>query len=105
MAGRRKESLRWFEIFPVEEALATSLKTDPKDVLIVDIGGSHGHDLIRLKENHPNLAGRFVLQDLPETVNSIPSPFPEIEPMIHDFFTPQPIIGKCTTTVQPSGLH
>lgn len=93
MAGRRKEMLRWFEIFPVTEKLTAGLRSDPKNALIVDIGASHGHDLVRFKERVNDLPGRFILQDLPETINSIPNPLPGIELMIYDFFTPQPVIG------------
>lgn len=93
MAGRRKEMLRWFEIFPVTEKLTTGLRSGPKDALMVDIGASHGHDLVRFKERYNDLPGRSILQDLPETIDSIQNPLPGIEPMIYDFFTPQPVIG------------
>lgn len=93
MAGRRREMLRWFEIFPISKKLTTELRTGPKDSVIVDIGASHGHDLIRFKERHSDLPGRFILQDLPETIHSIQNPLPGIEPMIYDFFTPQPVIS------------
>lgn len=93
MAGRRKEMFRWFEIFPITDKLTAGLRSGSKDVLIVDIGASHGHDLVRFKERHNDLSGRFILQDLPETIDSIKIPLPGIEPMIYDFFTPQPVIG------------
>ena len=93
MAARRKEMLRWFEIFPVAEKITTGLRSGPLDVLMVDIGGSHGHDLLRFKERHNDLPGRVILQDLPETIDSIKLPLPGIEPMVHDFFKPQYVIG------------
>lgn len=93
MAGRRREVLRWFEIFPITKKLTTELRTGSKDILIVDIGASHGHDLVRFKERYSDLPGRFILQDLPETIESIHNPLPGIEPMIYDFFTPQPVIS------------
>ena len=59
--------------FPVTK-LMTDLRVGPKDVLIVDIGASHGHDLIGFKERYNVLLGRFILQDLPETIDSIQEP-------------------------------
>lgn len=61
MGGRRREALRWFEIFPITEKLTTGLHPDPKSVLMVDIGASHGHDLILFKERNSQLPGRFIL--------------------------------------------
>lgn len=94
MAGRRREMLKWFDIYPAAQNLTSGLRAGPTDVLIVDIGGSHGHDLISFKARHDNLPGRCILQDLPETIESIQNPLSGIEPMAYDFFTPQPIIGK-----------
>ena len=93
MAERRKETTRWFDIFPVE-TLRSRLHPGPQGVLIVDIGGSHGHDLINFRERYIEFPGRLVLQDLPETIDSIHNLRPGIEAMAHDFFTPQPIIGE-----------
>ena len=93
MAGRRKEMFRWFEIFPITGKLTTGLRSDLKTVLIVDIGASHGHDLIRFKERYIDLPGRFILQDLSETIDSMQKSLPGIESMIYDFFTPQPVLG------------
>ena len=93
MAGRRKETLRWFEIFPVTQKLTTELRAGSEDVLIVDVGASHGHDLVRFKERYNDLPGRFILQDLPETIQSIQTPLPGIEAVIYNFFTAQPVIG------------
>lgn len=94
MAGRRSEMLRWFEIYPVAGTLATNLRSGPKDVFLVDIGASQGHDLIRFKEICNKLPGRLILQDLPETIESLQNLPPGIEPMAYDFFTPQPITGE-----------
>ncbi len=93
MAERRKEMFRWFEIFPITEKFTIGLRSGPKDVLMVDIGASHGHDLVRFRERHNDLPGRCILQDLGETIDSIQDALPGIEPMIYDFFAPQPVIG------------
>lgn len=104
MAGRRRETLRWFDIYPAAENLTSGLRSGPQDVLIVDIGGSHGHDLISFKARHNELSGRCILQDLPETIDSIQNPLSGIEAMAYDFFTPQPVISKypLSTAAVPS---
>jgi hypothetical protein len=69
--------------------------TDPKAVLMVDVGGSIGHDLVGFHKQYPDVSGRLVLQDLPTQIEKIDrSTFPSsIEAMGHDFFTPEPIQG------------
>ena len=94
MGGRRKEISEWFEIFPISDAFTKSLDQDPRAVLLVDVGGSHGHDLIQFKKRYPQLPGRLIVQDLPETLISLHTPSREIEWMEYDFFHPQPVQGK-----------
>jgi hypothetical protein len=65
------------------------------EVLIVDVGGSSGHDLVSFRSNHPDIKGRLVLQDLPEAISAAKATGDleklHIEAVEHDFFTPQPI--------------
>ncbi|KAJ5093723.1 S-adenosyl-L-methionine-dependent methyltransferase [Penicillium angulare] len=61
---------------------------------MVDVGGGPGQELSRFKERHPELSGRFVLQDLPLTLNRIEKLPPGIEAVEYDFFMPQPIKGE-----------
>lgn len=60
---------------------------------VVDIGGSHGEVMAAVALRHPNL--RFVVQDLPKTVESRQKLSPELESRIdfmgYDFFTVQPV--------------
>ncbi|POS76739.1 O-methyltransferase [Diaporthe helianthi] len=64
----------------------------------VDIGGSHGFVCVGLAKKWKGM--RFVVQDLPKTVESAPSPVCEdaqvserVEFMAHDFFTTQTVKG------------
>ena len=98
MAARRREAPRWFEIWPVSDTLKSGLRSGPDDVLLVDIGASHGHDLMRFKERYGSFPGRLVLQDLPETTRTIHNLAEGIEAMAYDFFTPQPVAGKFLST-------
>ena len=63
-------------------------------ITLIDVGGGHGPALETILESHLSLPGRFILQDLPDTINQVasdPSRSPlKFEPDIYDFFTPQP---------------
>lgn len=68
---------------------------------VVDLGGSHGELCAALAA--PNPALRFIVQELPRTVQSVdrsalpPAVSPRIEFMEHDFFTPQPVTAAVYT--------
>ncbi|KAI0852445.1 putative O-methyltransferase [Daldinia vernicosa] len=64
--------------------------TGGNDVLLVDVGGGLGHDLLELKEKHPSLPGKLILQDRPEVISAVSSEG-VFEATAHDFFAPQPV--------------
>ena len=66
------------------------------DILLVDVGGGNGHDLIRFLNKYPSAWGRLILQDLPNLIQNLEGLSPGIQAMGHDFFTPQVIKGKWT---------
>lgn len=76
----------------IEDQQLDSLDKD--SVLLVDIGGSRGHDLIAFRQNFKDAQGRLILQDLPHVIEKVPT-LDEwgIEKMSYDFFTPQPMVG------------
>ncbi len=92
MAGTH--AAHWLDWFPVKEEVIKGLEQDEKAVTMVDVGGSLGHELLELKKRYPELPGRLVLQDLPETIKGV-AETKVFEPAVHDFFTPQPVEGKC----------
>ncbi|CZR56844.1 uncharacterized protein PAC_06733 [Phialocephala subalpina] len=90
--------LKWYEVPAIMEAVFGDAKVGKNDVdvLLVDVGGSGGHDLIGFHNAHPSMPGRLILQDLPTTIQSLDAAAlaqQGIEPMGHDFFTPQPVHG------------
>ena len=95
MSGYRQGRPSWMDedFYPVQEGLGRGFKTEMDAVMLVDVGGSIGHDLIELKAKHPQLPGRLILQDLPHIIEKAPE-LEGIEVMEHDFYTPQPIKGK-----------
>ncbi|KAI4097712.1 MAG: hypothetical protein LQ339_006691 [Xanthoria mediterranea] len=64
-------------------------------VLLVDVGGSWGHELAAFARAHPDAHGRLILQDLPKVIEKVKGEAPpaSVECMAYDFFTAQPIKG------------
>lgn len=89
--------------YPVKERLIHGATGDDDSVFLVDVGGSKGHDLTKFLARHPfaTFPGNLVLQDRAEVIDSIPenSLGPGIRVTAHDFFTPQPVEGKCNNFV------
>ncbi|KAJ4298676.1 hypothetical protein N0V88_003707 [Collariella sp. IMI 366227] len=73
-------------------------EVDEKEGVFVDVGGSHGFMCVELARKWRRM--RFVVQDLPRTVETAPRPVCEdeqvagrIELRAHDFFTEQVVQG------------
>lgn len=78
--------------YPVQDHLVKGFDRDAP--LLVDVGGSTGHDLAEFRRKHPEVQGQFILQDLPEVVEKAQTLIsPEIKAMEHDFFKEQPVKG------------
>ena len=105
MAGYAQGRPKWMDtdFYPVAERLGHGLKIDDSKALIVDVGGGLGHDLVEFKKKHPELPGRLILQDLPETIKQIDQINEGIEPTVHDFLSPQPVRG--IFTYNPHRFH
>lgn len=88
--------------FPVLD-LVTGLKNED-DVLLVDVGGSIGHDLSEFHRKWSQTPGRLVLQDLPDVVDKAVSLPSRIQAMPHDFFTEQPVKGMSRVSSHPRHL-
>ncbi|UNI18979.1 hypothetical protein JDV02_005205 [Purpureocillium takamizusanense] len=86
----RYGALPWPDIYPTETIIAAA---KPGRVLIVDIGGSKGHDLEKFRMRHPDTpTGSLVLQDLPDVVQAAKVD-KAIVVQAHDFFMPEPVKG------------
>ncbi|KAK2596136.1 hypothetical protein QQS21_006413 [Conoideocrella luteorostrata] len=85
----------WPEIYPTD-TIITAGKEKPDRALVVDIGGSKGHDLEKFHACHPDIPdGSLVLQDLPDVVKGVQLS-KAILPQAHDFFAEQPVKGART---------
>ena len=89
MTHQRLESRTFLDVYPLQEEMAAH-PIPVSRALFVDIGGGVGHICRTLKERHPNIPGRIILQDLPPTIEQAPSS-EGIEAMAHDYYTPQTI--------------
>lgn len=93
MTGQRQDRANWLDFYPFESQLDVSGLKDENAVLIVDVGGAQGHELLAIKDRFPHLPGRMVLQDVPTTIEQI-NPDGKFECTAHDFFAPQVVKGE-----------
>lgn len=84
MTVQRNGAAPWLSIFPFKELLGDF----HGKTVFVDIGGGFGHQCIAVKETFPELAGKIVLQDLPQALQHVPS-IDGVEVVVHSFFKPQ----------------
>lgn len=97
MGNRRGMQKNWFEMYPVLERFnhtetETEGKGEKDSVLLVDVGGNEGHELVAFRKRFPNLQGRLILQDIPSVVEGITAPLGEnIDIVKYNMFDPQPI--------------
>lgn len=91
MTHQRMGSKSFLDVYPLQEEVANA-PLESTRALFVDIGGGVRHICDALKQQYPDIPGRVIVQDLPETITQAPSR-PGVEAMAHDYFTPQPIKG------------
>jgi len=92
----------WLSSFPMKQEIRSWSNAGPEKVLFVDIGGGFGHQCIGLRAKYPELPGRVILQDIPQTLEHV-QPSPGVEVMAQDFWQPQAIKGM--SPVQPPFSH
>jgi hypothetical protein len=101
MGGYRLGRPSWNDpdVYPVKQNLIAGFNSEQKDengeelAMLVDIGGSYGHDIAKFHHMFPDAPGRLILQDLPVVLNDITDLDTKIERMPYDFNTEQPIKG------------
>lgn len=85
----------WLSKFPVKQEVGCWI-AKPDQALFVDVGGGRGHQCSSFKAKYPELTGRIILQDLPQTLANL-KPIEGVEFMEQDFFKPQDIKGSSTS--------
>jgi len=96
MMTQRQGHPQWLEFYPLEQLFGAVDPQDKDAVLLVDVGGSVGHECHAVATKYPKHPGRIVLEDKPATIDRV-SPV-GFEAIKHDFFTEQPIKGMPSTT-------
>ena len=96
MGGYHQGRPSWMDegFYPIKENLIQGFDDSEGSAMLVDIGGSVGHDMEELHSKHPDLPGRLISQDLPIVIGQIKKLNKRIEPMAYDFTTEQPVKGK-----------
>ena len=90
MVAQRQGARTWLDSFHFESECLSSSKIDSETPVFVDIGGGIGRECQRLKEKHPEVQGRIILQDTPPVIEQA-LPIPGLVKMPYDFWTPQPV--------------
>ncbi|KFY08705.1 hypothetical protein V491_08415, partial [Pseudogymnoascus sp. VKM F-3775] len=74
-------------------SLKEQVEREPERPFVVDMAGGRGQALIAIQQECPDaFGGKLILQDLPIVIDSLtPDEIPNIEPTVHDIFTPQPV--------------
>lgn len=94
MATFNEGHRNWLDFYPVIERLGDGADQDPSSVMMVDVGGGHGHQAVSFKRTFPQLPGRVIVQDLPQGLPIQRAA--DIEYTEHNFFKEQPIKGTYT---------
>jgi len=99
MSGYRQGRPPWCgpDFFPVQEKLINGFSTEADAVMLVDIGGSLGHDVTQFHKLNPDHPGKLILQELPVVIGQLENLDEAVTPMTHDFLTEQPVKGKSIT--------
>ncbi|KAF8851806.1 S-adenosyl-L-methionine-dependent methyltransferase [Acephala macrosclerotiorum] len=89
---RAKSQMGFASIYDFQGEIGP-LITSSEEVSLVDVGGSQGHVLEDVKKHLPDLKGRLVLEELPETLGSVKVP-EGVEAVPYNFLeSVQPVKG------------
>ena len=93
MTGQRDGRPYWLDFYLFEQQIVHGFHEVDDAVMLVDVGGARGHEVEAIKAKYPQLPGRMILQDLPDTIKQALL-VEGMTTMVHDFFTPQPVQGS-----------
>ncbi|ETS73453.1 hypothetical protein PFICI_14399 [Pestalotiopsis fici W106-1] len=91
--GDRGSRPAWFTWFPVQEKLLDGADVNDDAILMVDVAGGRGHDLLEFHAQYHAQPGRLILQDQQPVLDSITDLPKRIETYGLDFWTQQPVPG------------
>jgi hypothetical protein len=79
------------QLYPIDRILSST--SGDGNIVLVDIGGSIGHDLLAFAKTQDFPPESLVLEDRPAVLENAGELVPAIKKLEYDFFTPQPIEG------------
>lgn len=91
--GDRGSRPPWFTWFPVQKKLLAGADRGDNYILMVDVAGGRGHDLLEFYSQYSDEPGRLVLQDQQPVLDSITGMPDRIEKCGIDFWSQQPVSG------------
>jgi hypothetical protein len=82
-------------LFPFA-SLKEEVEAEQDRAFVVDIGGGQGQALVALQKEAPaGFGAKLILQDRSDVLDKLPDErIPNIEKMVYDFHTPQPVKSK-----------
>lgn len=93
MKSQRGAQRSWMASFSMERLRLSNDDVKKDRPLFVDVGGSAGHQCLTLRQSHPELEGRIVLEDQASVISALDHDdlsSKGIQATAHEFFTPQP---------------
>ena len=94
MKSQREGQKSWTDAFPVDYLKLSNEELRDSRIMFIDVGGSTGGQCIALRQQHPDLSGDIVLQDMEAVVARADSQElarHNVKPVAHDFYDEQPI--------------
>ncbi|KAI0426961.1 S-adenosyl-L-methionine-dependent methyltransferase [Xylaria sp. FL1042] len=84
------QRMSWVDLYDINNIIHAARPGNP---LVVDVGGSKGHNLEKFLQKYPSVPKEgLILQDLPEVLEKV-TVHPGITAYPYDFFTPQSVKG------------
>jgi hypothetical protein len=78
----------------VTERIIDGFDPSYNDVLLCDVGGGRGHDMVEFAARYPVLPGKIVLQNQEPVIASIEIDKSPFDAQAHDFFAPQAVKAR-----------
>ncbi len=102
MSSYRTGRAEFLDVFPAQARLVDGLEVSEagENVLLVDVGGGHGHEIVKFRERIPGIQARMILQDQEDVIQQVEKS-DAMELMVYDFFTPQTVKGE----LEPESIH
>lgn len=99
-----EQSVPILGLFPFA-SMKDEVEVEKDRPFVVDIGGGRGQALIAVQKQAPaGFGAKLILQDRADVLDNLPDEeIPNIEKMVYDFHTPQPVKSELSIPCPESG--